>query len=595
MAHITQKINLRRGVAILTKYLAPYRRALGVIVAFSVVDAGANALTPFFAGRIFDALIQPYELAIPSVGLVPAALALIAFWFVIRALGDIAGWRKSVKQERFGADLEAGYLVDAFSRVLEFPLSFHKTFKVGEIVSRLQRGVGHLEQIASRIIVDLLPDVLSVIISLVIVFAIQPKLSLVMLAAMGLYVALLLRTAPGLSTLSYKMHRAYSKAYGYSSDLILNVQPVKQATAERHERRELYRHFQLRAARLWTEYMRIWQGLSFFQRAIVTSMQLGIFVYSFFLVRSGALTPGELVAFNAYAAIIFRPLAILANNWDIVQNGLAAIDRAEKIIERSPEIYVPEGAVIPSKLRGEVEFRNVSFAYGAQRSAVLEDISFRAAAGSSVALVGESGVGKSTLLDLVSGYYRPRRGIILIDGHSVSKLDLKFLRSQIAVVPQELLLFNDTVKQNIRYGSFDASDAAVLTAAKKAHADEFIQRFPKKYNQLVGERGIKLSVGQKQRIAIARAILRNPRILILDEPTSALDARSEALIAESLAELMAGRTTFIIAHRLSTVRRADMILVLERGRVVERGTHDELVTIPNGVYRKLYELQIGLK
>jgi subfamily B ATP-binding cassette protein MsbA len=198
-------------------------------------------------------------------------------------------------------------------------------------------------------------------------------------------------------------------------------------------------------------------------------------------------------------------------------------------------------------------------------------------------------------VDLISGYYRPTKGRIMVDGHAVQRLDLKFLRSQIAVVPQELLLFNDTIKANIRYGSFGASDGAIHTAAKKAHADEFIQLFAKKYNQLVGERGIKLSVGQKQRIAIARAILRNPRILTLDEPTSALDAKSEAVIAESLGELMAGRTTFIIAHRLSTVRRADMILVLDKGRIVERGRHEELIQIPNGVYRKLYELQIGLK
>jgi len=226
---------------------------------------------------------------------------------------------------------------------------------------------------------------------------------------------------------------------------------------------------------------------------------------------------------------------------------------------------------------------------------VLIEVSFHAAAGKSVALVGESGVGKSTLCDLCSGYFQPSKGKILIDGHNVRRLDLKFLRSQIAVVPQELLLFNDTIKANIRYGSFGASDAAVMSAAKKAHADDFIQKFPRKYSQLVGERGIKLSVGQKQRIAIARAILRNPRILILDEPTSALDAKSEAIIRESLVALMAGRTTFIIAHRLSTVRRADMILVLDKGRIVERGRHEELIQIPDGVYRKLYELQIGLK
>lgn len=585
----------KRMIAIFVKYLAPYRRTLGVIAVFSLVDAAANALTPLFAGKIFDFLVSPRMVALPYLGLVPAALAVIGTWFIIRVLGDIAGWQKSVRQERFGADVHADYLVQAFSRVLELPLSFHKSVRVGEVVSRIQRSSDRLESIANRILIDLFPDTLSVFISFAIVFSIQPRLALVMVAATGLYVALLVRTAPGLSTISYKMHHAYSHAFGYSSDIMMNVQPVKQATAEAHERRQLHRFFLLRAARLWTDYMRIWQALTFFQRAITTLLQLGIFGYSYVLVRSGALSVGELVAFNAYAAIIFRPLAILASNWDVVQNGLAAIDRAEKIIERAPEPYRPEQAVIPKELAGEIEFRKVSFAYGPRHRVVLSEVSFQAKPGEIVALVGESGVGKSTLVDLVSGFYRPSRGKVLVDGHDVGRLDLQFLRSQIAVVPQELLLFNDTVKNNIRYGSFGASDAAIVAAAKKAHADDFIQTFPRKYNQLVGERGIKLSVGQKQRIAIARAILRDPKILILDEPTSALDAKSEALIAESLTELMTGRTTFVIAHRLSTVRRADMILVLDKGRIVERGRHEELIKIPNGVYRKLYELQIGLK
>ena len=207
--------------------------------------------------------------------------------------------------------------------------------------------------------------------------------------------------------------------------------------------------------------------------------------------------------------------------------------------------------------------------------------------------MGESGVGKSTLVDLISYYYKPSSGKILIDGHNIKNLDLKFLRSQIAVVPQEIMLFNDTVKNNIKYGSFGASDEEILRAASLAHADEFINNFPKKYEQVVGERGIKLSMGQKQRVALARAFLRNPKILILDEPTSALDAKSEKFIQESLSELMKGRTTFIIAHRLSTVREVDKIFVLHEGEIKESGTHDELINKKSGFYRRLYELQMG--
>ena len=237
----------------------------------------------------------------------------------------------------------------------------------------------------------------------------------------------------------------------------------------------------------------------------------------------------------------------------------------------------------------------MNFAYGKKHKLILNNINFEVASGETVALVGESGVGKTTLIDLISLYFPPSSGEILIDGHNGRRLDLKFLRGAIAVVPQEPSLFNDTIKNNIKYGNFEASDEEIIEAARLAHCREFIEKFPEQYNQIVGWRGIKLSTGQKQRITIARAFLRNPKILILDEPTSALDAKSEKFIQESLEKLMKGRTTFIIAHRLSTVRKADKILVLHEGKITEQGKHEELIQVPNGVYRNLYELQIGLK
>ncbi len=226
---------------------------------------------------------------------------------------------------------------------------------------------------------------------------------------------------------------------------------------------------------------------------------------------------------------------------------------------------------------------------------VLKNISLNVKAGERIALVGESGVGKSTLIELISAYYFAQKGKVLIDGVNIKKIDLTFLRQNIAVVPQEVSLFNDTIEKNVKYGSFKATEKEVKKAVKDAHANEFINKFPKKYKQVVGERGVKLSVGQKQRVAIARAILRNPKILILDEPTSALDPNIERLITESLERLMERRTTFIVAHRLSTVRKADRIIVFKEGRVVEEGHHRDLIKIRGGVYRKLYNLHIGLE
>jgi ABC-type multidrug transport system fused ATPase/permease subunit len=304
------------------------------------------------------------------------------------------------------------------------------------------------------------------------------------------------------------------------------------------------------------------------------------------------MTIGELIAFNTYAGMVFGPFVVIGRNWQTIQNGIVNIQETEKILEVTPELYEGKDA-IQLDIKGDIEFKNVFFQYEAGKQ-VLEDISFIVKGGQVVALVGESGVGKSTLIDLISAYHFPISGEVLIDGHDIRRVHLRRLREQIAVVPQEVVLFNDTIDMNVKYGNFKATDEEVRVAAKKAHALDFIEKFPEKWKQVVGERGVKLSVGQKQRVAIARAILRNPRILVLDEPTSALDAGSEQIITQSLDELMKGKTTFIIAHRLSTVRKADLILVFKEGRIIESGTHDTLLSIDGGEYRRLYELQIGL-
>ncbi|MBT4731653.1 ATP-binding cassette domain-containing protein, partial [Candidatus Woesearchaeota archaeon] len=286
---------------------------------------------------------------------------------------------------------------------------------------------------------------------------------------------------------------------------------------------------------------------------------------------------------------------VLGRQWQTIQNGILALERVEKILELPTEEYEnSKNTLNGNDFKGSVEFKNVFFVYKKNEPTVLKDISFKVNAGETVALVGESGVGKSTAMELVSGYYFPSKGKVLIDGYDTKETSLKSIRENIAIVPQEPVLFNDTVKHNIRYGSFKATDEEIKNAAKEAHADVFIEQFPKGYSQVVGERGIRLSVGQKQRIAIARAMLRNPKILILDEPTSALDAKTEKFITESLDRLMEDKTTFVIAHRLSTVRKADKILVFKAGKVVEEGKHDDLIKIKDGVYKYLHDYQIGL-
>jgi ABC-type multidrug transport system fused ATPase/permease subunit len=433
---------------------------------------------------------------------------------------------------------------------------------------------------------------LSIVIALIITYFINWVLMLVLVAAIIIYAFILWQAVPQLSGLQKKMHRAYNRAYGDAYDALGNVREIKQAATEQQEQKKVHRNFLDRAAQFWVDMNTIFARLTFFQKMVVTLTQLSIFIISIFYVRSGALTPGGLVAFNAYAAMILGPFVILGQNWQVIQNGFVALVRSEKIINTPTEIYEPKGGVAVKKLRGDVAFENVWFSYKGGNN-ILKGISFHVQPGEKVALVGVSGMGKTTIIDLVSGFYFPQKGRVSVDRTDIRKLNLTAYRSRIGVVPQEPALFNDTAEENIRYGNPGKSREEMITAAKEAHAHTFIEEFPKKYKQLVGWRGIKLSIGQKQRIALARAFLRSPDILVLDEPTSALDARSEQLIKESLRKLMEGRTTFIIAHRLSTVREADRILVLNNGVIAEQGKHEELMKLPNGIYRSLYELQTG--
>ena len=553
------------------------------MVFLSVIEALGNASVPYLAGSIIDAITSPSFLAFPII------------WFFVKIITDAVANRGNALNEKLGGDVEAEYLVRGFGKILEFPLSVHKSIKTGEMTNRISRASGYVSTIITDILVRLAPQFLSIIAAFFFTALIKPALTFVLAGAVVLYIVILITGAPRLAELILKVNRAYNKAWGEAHDAILNVQSVKQATAEEYEKKKFHKSFYLKAANWWSKYIALSQSINLAQKFLVSLTQLVIFVFSIYLIRAGQMTIGELVAFNGYAALLFGPFVVLVQNWQAIQNGLITIERAEKLLSKGSEGYGEADPAVGGEIKGLVEFRDVFFSYDGRKKFILKNISFTAEPGEVIALVGESGVGKSTLVDLISRYYKPAKGRVLIDGKNVSQIPLKTLRRQIAVVPQEVILFHDTVKANISYGNFQASDAAVETAAKEAFAHDFIEKFEKKYEQVVGERGIKLSVGQKQRLAIARAILKNPRILILDEPTSALDARSEKLVTEALEKLMAGRTTFIIAHRLSTVRKANKILVIDKGEIKERGRHEELIEIPGGIYRRLYEYQIGLK
>lgn len=314
-----------------------------------------------------------------------------------------------------------------------------------------------------------------------------------------------------------------------------------------------------------------------------------IFWYGGREVLQGRLTAGDLVAFIVYALNISRSISQTSRLYTAVNTAAGASERIFELLDESPEITDEPGAKHIEKVNGEVEFQNVSFSYEHDRQ-VLSSVQFKVDAGQTVALVGPSGAGKTTLLNLIPRFYDPTSGAIMVDGIDIREIKVRSLRDQISIVPQEVHLFGSSIRDNIRYGRLDASDEEIEAAARDANAHEFISRIPEGYDALIGEKGVKLSGGQRQRLAIARAILKDPGILLLDEATSALDSESEVQVQEALERLMKNRTTFVIAHRLSTVQHADMIVVLDEGRIVETGSHASLLD-KNGLYSHLYELQ----
>ena len=587
--------DMRKGIRALWRHIKPFKRELGILSVLGLVSAASNGFIPYITGRFFDALIglSRGEHLLGFWGL-PLWGALLVVWAGVQLVANNIDWVMDRSRRRVDTKLHMEIQVNGFIHLFRLPVAYHKNAHINGVLQKISQ-LGWRASAILRTIIDITPQFLSIIIGLTLAASINGFLAGILVIGVLVYVALLLKVLFPIAAVDSAAHRVWNEEWDDAAAAVHQIESVKQAAAEEYESQKTKEGFLGKTFNLWYQLERAWSNVSFFQRTIVFFTQLAVFIFSVQFVSRGIITIGELVALNGYALMFFGPFVALGYSWQVIQNGITAAAHAEEIFNTPEELYIPEGAVAPDTILGDVTFEGVSFDYGEGQSPVLLEISFRVNHGEVVAFVGESGVGKSTTISLISGYHFPTKGSVCVDGIDTRKYSLTHLRKQIAVVPQEVALFNDTIKENIRYGIPNATDEEIKSAAKEAYIAEFINSLPKSYDTIVGERGIKLSVGQKQRVAIARAILRNPKILILDEPTSALDPKTERAITESLEKLMRGRTTFIIAHRLSTVRKADRIIVLKDGKIAEEGSHDELMQIENGVYRHIYELHVGLR
>lgn len=489
-----------------------------------------------------------------------------------------------------------------YQKILYLPISFFEERRVGELISRLTSDVSKLEETLSINVAEFFRQIATLLMGMAFLLVYSPKLTLMMIATIPPVVIVVVIFGRFIRKLTKDTQDALASSNVVLDETFHAVNVVKAYTNEPYEMgryKGAVRTFVEKSLRLVS-----------YRSAFISVFIVGIFGGIIFVLWQGALMVhmhhldsskgmdiGNLIGFVFYTVFIGASLAGMSELIPKVQSTLGGTERLLEILDEEPEANLEGKNTRTEKLHhGEIEFDNVEFAYPTRKDVqVLKNISFNIKNGEKVALVGHSGAGKSTISQLLLGFYRIDSGDIKVNGMSIYEMGLSNLRHNVGIVPQEVALFGGTIRENIAYGKPGASDADIIEAAKKANAYDFISSFPEGLDTKVGERGIKLSGGQKQRVAIARAILKDPSVLVLDEATSSLDAESEVLVQQALDELMKNRTSIVIAHRLSTIRKADRIFVLNEGRIIETGSHDELVQNPDGLYNHLLKLQFQLK
>jgi ABC-type multidrug transport system fused ATPase/permease subunit len=580
-----------KGLKDIFKHSAEYKGSLVFILALIIISSVVDAVNPYIWGKVVDSINSGKMMTVFGFTMLEA-FVILAGYFVLIVIQSIADLNSSLKSRWVEQNIWLSYTSKGFAHVFKLPLGFHKSVKSGETSEKIRSAAQAIDNILSNAVLTSLPQIITALVMYFFVIFTNSYMGIVVTIALFLYLYLSIKEITPTVALQKQMRKGYSKASGMVQDALTNIRSVKDFNTEEYEHQRIEMTYRNEWLSIWHKLFRIQRGTSAIQNWIRITVRAAVLIISIYLITKHQMTIGAMLAYNTYALMIFSPLSQIINNWRNIQNGIVAIEDSETILGTEKEAYVPANAKNPV-IEGNISFKNASFYYDIEKP-VLNHLNFEVHQGETVALVGESGVGKSTLIDLLLAYHFPTEGEVLIDRADTREINLNTLRQNIAVVSQEISLFNDTIKNNLAYGSFDKTDDEIMSAARRAHCVDFIDKFPEKYEQVVGEKGLKLSVGQKQRVAIARAILKNPKILILDEPTSALDAGSEKIITDSLNELMKGRTTFIVAHRLSTVRRADVILVFKDGEIIEKGKHADLLKIEGGEYRRLHELQIGL-
>ena len=582
------------------RFAKPYRAQLGFSLILVFVGTALTLPMPALTGQLVDQvgtfegmrdLVSLEQLIAKRAEAMRFVIYICLVMMALSVIGAVLGYTRQMLLMFVGNRVVYDVRRQVFRHLQRLSLRYFESHSHGRIMARVLYDVDAIQHVLSGGIVDIVSNIITVIVIIIVLFVMNWKLALFAVAVLPLYVLNFMVFRARIRQAASESREQYHEVYSTLSESVSGIKVVMSFTRESAEARRFVSecrqsiHLNMNTGR--------WQAVLGIGANLLTSLAnvAVLFIGGREVLITGRMTIGELMAFRVYLMQLYQPIIALVTINDTINWVMTAVERIFETLDTVPDVEQGRDAIRLGRVEGRVEFDNVAFAYEAGEP-VLEDISFVAEPGTSTALVGPSGSGKTTLVHLIPRFYDPTGGRILVDGIDLRDVTIGSLRANIGMVMQESFLFSGTLRENIKYGQPDATDDEVVQAAMAANCHDFIMEFPDGYETLVGERGTRLSGGQRQRISIARALLRNPRILILDEATSALDSESEALIQDALDNLMKGRTTFTIAHRLSTVMNADTILVLDQGKIVERGTHAELATA-GGLYARLCEVQFN--
>jgi len=560
-------------------YYRPHRFLFILDMSVAVVASALSIMVP----RITHQLLDQH---IPS-GNLRHILMTLALILAIYSMGTVFTFIRIKWGHIMGVRMEANMRADFFRHLQKLSFRYYDNIKTGHLMSRITGDLENIAEIAHHAPEDLLISLCMILGSYAFMLHLNPALALISMIPLPLI--LLWGIIQG-RHLKSRFRKVRSRIADINAVVENTVQGIREVQSYANENLEISK-FDDTNSKFRHAKEDAYDRMARFHSVISYLRELYYFVVivgGSLLILKNRLSPVDLVAFLLYVSIILPPLDRLINFVEQYSQGAAAFERFIEIMDEEPDIQDRPDAVMPSQVAGRIEVDHVSFAYDQTQDRILDNISLNIEPGQKIALVGESGAGKSTLVALLPRFYEPQKGEIRIDGYPLSRLSSRWLRENIGLVQQNAFLFDTTLRDNIAYGRPEASEVDIRQAAAMAHILDFIDSLPEGLDTLVGERGVKLSGGQKQRIAIARIFLKNPPIVVFDEATSALDSETDALIQESMRELCAGRTALIIAHRLSTVREADCLYAMKNGRVVESGSHEELLAL-GGYYRELYE------